>query len=140
MSIQIGCRFFFSPGNDTWLTCFRILFERSVYSSDGSSSGLSHFTIGISTEANFTDGCSFTVVFFEAAVIFSKHLIWFSSLHNDSTVNKPAESPNFRRKFNNVVRVISIMQLYFLKMNTNSLIILFSFNFHALCLDKWFYY
>lgn len=95
--------------------CFRILFDRNVYSSDGSSFGLSHCTIGINTEANFTDGCSFIVVFFVAAVILSKHLIWLSSLHNNSAV-KPAESPNVRRKLNNIVRVISIMQWYFLKM------------------------
>lgn len=93
--------------------CLRILFDRSVYNNDGSAVGLSHFTSGINTEANFTDGCSFIVVFFEALIIFSMHLIWLASLHNDSTVSKPvelAESLNFRLKFKSIiVRVISII-------------------------------
>lgn len=97
------------PGNDTWLMCFRILFDRNVYNNDGSSPARSQCTIGTNTAATLTDGCSLIVVCFEANFIFSIHLIRFSSLHKASTVNSPGESLNFRFTFEINVRVVNIL-------------------------------
>lgn len=89
--------------------CFRILFDRSVYSNDGSSFGLSHRTRGINTAATFTVGCSLIVVFFDANFMLSMHLIRLSSLHKDSTVSKAGASLNVRFMLRKNVRVDNII-------------------------------
>lgn len=103
--------------------CFRILFDRNVYNSSGSSLGLSHFTMGISTAATLTDGCSFIVVFLEADFMFSMHLLRFSSLHSDSTVNNPGDSLNVRFKFISIVLDVNIVYKTALESHYENLII-----------------
>lgn len=100
------------PGNDTWLICFRNLFDRNVYNNDGSPFSLSQLTNGMNTDAILVDGCCFIEIFFVADFIFSMHFVRFSSLHKDSTVSKPGESLNFRLTFNNIVRDVNIIRLF----------------------------
>lgn len=103
--------------------CFRILFDRTVYSSDGSAPPFSsQFTNGIKTDATFADGFDFLwmIVLFVMRFISSMHLMRFALLEKKSVVNKLVESQNVRFTFNRtVVRDNNIF--YLLRLSTKSM-------------------